>query len=198
MNVRFVTSVADLEDRPLPPLPEFVFLGRSNCGKSSLINYFLNRNHLARTSRQPGKTRLLNYFLINNRYYVVDLPGYGFAKVSKRKRADWIKLMRAYLHSQDRPMAVFHLLDVRRQPSAEDLEISSWLQAAGHPFAIAVTKIDKVSKNRLAHRYKEIVMALDVPQITPFFATSALKRSGREEMIGWVEALLDTTQEEGP
>jgi GTP-binding protein len=198
VDVRFVTSVADLEDRPLPVLPEFVFLGRSNCGKSSLINHFFNRTHLARTSRQPGKTQLLNYFLVDNRYYVVDLPGYGFARVSKQKRTEWTRLMRAYLRVQDRPKAIFHLLDVRHQPSEEDLEISKLLQTTGHPLAIAVTKIDKVSKSRLPQRYREIISALDVSRTTPFFATSALKRMGREEMIGWVEALLAAAEAEEP
>jgi len=190
VDIQFITSAADLAGRPLPILPEFAFVGRSNCGKSSLINYFLGRTRLARTSGQPGKTQLLNYFLVADRFYVVDLPGYGFARVSKQKRAAWGRLVRSYLAAQDRPLAVFHLLDVRRQPSAADLEMAAWLLEAGHPFAVAVTKIDKESPGRLPGRYRDIIGELDVPAATPFFPTSARKKKGAPEMWAWVEALL--------
>ncbi len=105
MDVEFVTSAPGLASRPERVLPEFAFAGRSNCGKSSLINLFLNRRGMAKTSGKPGKTRLLNYFLVDNTYYLVDLPGYGFAKVSKDLRAAWVRLMRAYLFVADRPLA---------------------------------------------------------------------------------------------
>ncbi len=191
MDVQFVTSAVNLAGRPSIVLPEFCFVGRSNCGKSSLINHFLGRSRVALTSRHPGKTRLLNYFLVARRFYLVDLPGYGFAKVSKRQRATWGRLIRNYLGSQDRPMAVFHLLDVRHRPSAEDREVSRWIQATGHPFALAVTKIDKIGKNRLTERYRNIVRELAVPPQTPFFATSAHTGHGRREMWAWVEAILE-------
>ncbi|MFH1845100.1 MAG: ribosome biogenesis GTP-binding protein YihA/YsxC, partial [bacterium] len=173
MRVEFVTSAADLGGRPELVLPEFAFVGRSNCGKSSLINHFLGRQRIAKISGQPGKTRLLNYFLVDDRYYVVDLPGYGFAKVSKQQRAAWSRLIRAYLAVDDRPLAVFHLLDVRRRPSADDVEMATWLRAAGLPQAIAVTKIDKESGNRRPVRYKEIISVLQPPAETPFLPTSA-------------------------
>jgi len=113
MEVKFVTSAPDLAGRPEPVLPEFAFIGRSNCGKSSLINHFLERSSIAKTSGKPGKTRLLNYFLVQDRYHLVDLPGYGFARVSKRQRAQWRGLFQRFLKAQDRPPALFHLLDVR-------------------------------------------------------------------------------------
>ncbi len=109
MEVEFITSSPDLRGLPPPDLPEFAFLGRSNCGKSSLINHFLNRTSVARISRKPGKTRLFNYFRIDRRFYVVDLPGYGFAKVSKQQRSVWKDLFARYLATEDRAIAIFQL-----------------------------------------------------------------------------------------
>ncbi len=191
MEVQFVTSAPDLRGRPEPVLPEFAFLGRSNCGKSSLINLFLGRRDLARTSGKPGKTRLLNYFVVDGRYYLVDLPGYGFAKVSKVQREAWRRLFRAYLAAQDRPVAVFHLLDARHRPTADDREVAAWIRESGHPCAIAATKIDKVGAPHRTGRYREIVEALGAAPETPFLPTSATKQLGRLEMLAWVEALLE-------
>lgn len=195
MQVEFVTSTPDLSGRPETVLPEFAFLGRSNCGKSSLINMFLNRRDLARTSGKPGKTRLLNYFIVDGRFYLVDLPGYGFAKVSKVQREAWRRLFQAYLAAQDRPVAVFHLLDVRHRPTADDREVADWIREAGHPCAIAATKIDKVGATRQAARYREIVEVMGADPQTPFIPTSAAKGMGRQEMLAWVEALLEANAE---
>lgn len=191
MQVQFVTSTPDLCGRPEPILPEFAFLGRSNCGKSSLINLFLGRRDLARTSGKPGKTRLLNYFVVDGRYYLVDLPGYGFAKVSRVQREAWRRLFRAYLAAQDRPVAVFHLLDARHRPTADDREVAGWIRESGHPCAIAVTKIDKVGAPLRAGRYRQIADGLGAAAETPFLPTSAAKNLGRPEMLAWVEALLE-------
>lgn len=190
MQVEFVTSTPDLRGRPETVLPEFAFLGRSNCGKSSLINHFLNRRDLARTSGKPGKTRLLNYYLVDGLYYLVDLPGYGFAKVSKVQREAWRRLFQAYLAAEDRPMAIFHLMDVRHKPTADDREVAGWIRDAGHPCAIAATKIDKVGATKLAGHYREIVEVLGPAADTPFIPTSAARGRGRDEMLAWVEALL--------
>lgn len=195
MQVEFVTSTPDLSGRPEAVLPEFAFLGRSNCGKSSLINMFLNRRDLARTSGKPGKTRLLNYFIVDGRFYLVDLPGYGFAKVSKVQREAWRRLFRAYLAAQDRPVAVFHLLDVRHRPTADDREVAEWIRESGHPCAIAATKIDKVGGTRQAVRYREIAEVMGADPQTPFIPTSAAKGMGRQEMLAWVEALLEANAE---
>ncbi|MEN8008574.1 MAG: ribosome biogenesis GTP-binding protein YihA/YsxC [Candidatus Krumholzibacteriota bacterium] len=195
MEVEFITSSPDLKGRPDLILPEFAFIGRSNCGKSSLINHFLARTNMAHTSGKPGKTRLLNYFLVDQRYYLVDLPGYGFAKVSKKVRAAWMDLFRRYLTVGDRPLALFQLLDARHQPTREDLEVSGWIRESGHPYALAVTKVDKVGTNARPRRYQDIIEALGVPGDTPFFPTSAVQRLGREEMQGWVEALLAANAE---
>lgn len=191
MKVEFVTSAPDLAGRPERVLPEFAFIGRSNCGKSSLINHFLDRRKMAKTSGKPGKTRLLNYFLVEDSYYLVDLPGYGFAKVSKKLRAQWLELFKRFLRVQDRPLALFHLLDARHRPTKEDVEIAGWLQESGHPFAVAVTKIDKVGTNSRPDHYQEIITTLEMDPDTPFFPTSSARGTGREEMLAWVEALLE-------
>jgi GTP-binding protein len=170
-------------------------VGRSNCGKSSLINLFLQRRRLARTSGQPGKTRLMHYYLVQGRYYLVDLPGYGYAKVSKHQREAWRRLFRSYLADQERPKAIFHLLDVRHRPSPDDAEIAGWITRCGHPCGIAVTKIDKIGTSQRPRRYQEIISALELPPATPFFPTSALAKIGRKEMLGWVEAILATRKE---
>jgi len=190
VRARFVTSAADLAGRPLPALPEFAFVGRSNCGKSSLINYFTRQAGLARTSREPGRTRLLNYYLAGGGYYLVDLPGYGYARASKAERAGWARLIRAYLGDGGRPVAVFHLLDARHAPSAEDGRMSAWLREAGLPFAIAVTKIDKVGAGDRLEHYRRIIAALDLPPGAPFIPTSAKRRQGRREMQAWLEERL--------
>jgi len=190
VEVTFVTSAPGPAQRPDRVLPEFAFIGRSNCGKSSLINHFLDRKGLARTGGQPGRTRLMNYFLVDDRYYLVDLPGYGYARVSKTQRAAWRGLFQRYLAAQDRPLAVFHLLDARHRPSADDREVAGWIAAAGHPCALAVTKIDKVGTNRRPARYQEIITTLGAAPETPFFPTSARLGTGRGEMLVWVEALL--------
>jgi GTP-binding protein len=195
MDVEFVISSPDLKGRPEEILPEFAFIGRSNCGKSSLINHFLDRKKMAHTGGTPGKTRLLNYFLVDNCFYLVDLPGYGFAKVSKKQRAIWMTLFRKFLMSQERPLALFHLMDVRHQPTQEDLEVSQWVQESGHPFAVAATKIDKIGTNSRPKRFQDIIQALGVPRETPFFPTSAVQRDGRDEMLGWVRALLAANAE---
>ncbi len=195
MEVKFITSSPDLKSRPELVLPEFAFIGRSNCGKSSLINHFLDRNKIAKTSGKPGKTRLLNYFLVEERFYLVDLPGYGFAKVSKVLRARWKELFKKFLTNDERPLAVFHLLDARHKPTKEDVEFSRLLQDSGHPFAIAATKIDKVGTNVRPAHYQEIIETLGVSSEIPFFPTTSAKRQGRVEMVAWVDALLEAYEE---
>ncbi len=191
MQVELVTSSPDLKGRPQRILPEFACIGRSNCGKSSLINLILGRVSLARISGKPGKTRLLNYYLVNDEFYLVDLPGYGYAKVSKRQREAWLTLFRSFLACQDRPLAVLQLLDGRREPSALDREVTGWVQQSGHPFALAVTKIDKVRSTLRSRSYKDIIGALGVPASTPFFPTSAVQGKGRNEILAWIMAMLE-------
>ena len=194
MEVEFITSAPNLAGRPELVLPEFAFVGRSNCGKSSLINHFLNRKGMAKTSGKPGKTRLLNYFLVDNRYYLVDLPGYGFAKVSKTQREEWSRLMRAYLFCGDRPQAVFQLLDVRRDPSEDDRRMHDWIREAELPYALVPTKIDKIGTTRRVARFQEIAAALRPMPDTPFLPTSAELRQGAEALHAWVDAVLEASE----
>ncbi len=197
MQVEFVTSAPDLDGRPARVLPEIACYGRSNCGKSSLINALLGRKRLAHTSGQPGKTQLLNYFLVDDRYYVVDLPGYGYARVSRRQRERWQRLLRLYLAANDRPVALLHLLDVRHAPSPDDVEVAGWILDSGHPFAVVPTKIDKVGRPRRLGRYRELIAGLALPPETPFLPTSAVTGEGIREVRAWIAALLEAAEADG-
>jgi len=190
LQVEFLGSFPDLRGRPEPLRPEFAFLGRSNCGKSSLINYLLQRKGLARTSGQPGKTRHLNYFEVNERYYLVDLPGYGYAKVSQQQRAAWWRLFEAYLLRNDRPTAVLHLLDSRHAPSEQDREVARWVRRSGHAHAVVATKVDKVPRNRQIQHFRAIIEGLELGAEVPFVPTSATARTGRQELLGWMDEVL--------
>ena len=197
VRVTFVGSYPDPAQRPQLVRPEFACLGRSNCGKSSLINYLLQRRNLARTSRQPGKTRLMNYFLVDDRFYLVDLPGYGYAKVSKLAREQWRRLFFQYLGQEGRPLAVLHLLDSRHAPSEQDREISAVLVESRRPFALVATKIDKVSAGRRLANYRRIIAELALAPGVPFLPTSARERVGRPEILTWLEETLAAV-EAGP
>ena len=197
MNVTFLGSFPGLTGRPEPVLPEFAFLGRSNCGKSSLINYVLGRKGLARTSRQPGKTRLLNYFRVDERFDLVDLPGYGYAKVSKVQREAWWKLFRRYLTDDPRLSAVLHLLDARHAPSERDHEVMRLLQESGLPYAVVATKYDKLSQKERMPALRRIIDDLALSPDTPFLPTSAKKRAGRDDVLGWIEEVLTAIDHSG-
>ena len=150
----FVKSLTDLKDRPQPSLPEIAFVGRSNVGKSSLLNALLGRKKLALVSSTPGKTRLINYFLINNAYYFVDLPGYGYAKIAKKESAKWQKMIEAYLLNSKQLKLVLLLADVRREPMASDMQMADWLNYYQIPYAFILTKTDKISRNQLRKALK--------------------------------------------
>lgn len=168
---------------------EFAFVGRSNVGKSSLINSITTRNKLARTSKTPGRTQLINYFVMNNEFYFVDLPGYGFAKVPKVVKAEWGKTMERYL-SSPRKKLVFVLLDIRRVPSGEDLEMLSWLEEFKTPFKIIFTKMDKVSNNAKSKCLKAIKTRLQFTHEDVFFHSS-LKNTGKQEILDYVGKVVD-------
>lgn len=190
MQVEFLGSYPGLEGRPEPVLPEFAFLGRSNCGKSSLVNYLLGRKALAHISRQPGKTRLLNYYRVEERYDLVDLPGYGYARVSKAMRESWWSLMRRYLASDRRLTAALLLLDPRREPDDRDGEVVQMLQEGARPFAIVVTKVDKLTQRERKPAFLRIIHTLGLSPETPFLLTSSVRRTGREEVQAWFTEVL--------
>lgn len=167
---------------------EFAFVGRSNVGKSSLINSITSRSKLAKTSKTPGRTQLINYFIINNEFYIVDLPGYGFAKVPKAMKAEWGKTMERYV-ACNRKKLVFVLLDIRRVPSEEDMEMLRWLDHFDIPFKIIFTKMDKVSNNEKAKCLKAIRTKLEFDNEDVFFHSS-LNNLGRDSILEYIESFL--------
>ena len=171
---------------------EFAFVGRSNVGKSSLINSITGRNKLARTSKTPGRTQLINYFLINREVFFVDLPGYGFAKVPKSMKAEWGQTMERYLASNRKKM-VFVLLDIRRVPSGEDIEMLEWLDHFNVPFKIIFTKIDKVSNNEKFKCLKDIRTKLDFANEDVFFHSS-LKNTGKQDILDFIDEVLEESK----
>ncbi|HID38374.1 MAG TPA: YihA family ribosome biogenesis GTP-binding protein [Calditrichaeota bacterium] len=164
----FVKSLTDFKDRPEPYLPEIAFVGRSNVGKSSLLNALLGRKKLALVSSTPGKTRLINYFLINNAYYFVDLPGYGYAKISKKEVAKWQSMIETYLLNSKQLKLVLLLVDVRREPMAADKQMADWLNYYQIPFAFVLTKTDKISNNQLQKAVKNYGDQFSDHNIIPF------------------------------
>lgn len=176
---------------------EFAFVGRSNVGKSSLINSITRRGKLARISKTPGRTQLINYFIINNEFFLVDLPGYGFAKVPKAMKAEWGQTMERYLASK-RKKLVFVLLDIRRVPTAEDMDMLHWLDHFDIPFKIIFTKMDKVSNNEKFKCLKAIRIKLEFHNEDVFFHSS-LKDTGRDEILDYIEEILneEKIQQEG-
>ena len=184
----FVTSNTQVAACPAPDRPEYAFIGRSNVGKSSLINMLTGRNGLAKTSSTPGKTQVINHFNINDEWYLVDLPGYGYAKVSKGARADWGKMINAYLTRRENLTCVCVLLDSRHEPQAADLAFMEKLGEDGIPFVMLFTKTDKQSstqnKNLLATYLAKMSETWD--ELPRYFVTSAETGLGREEVLGFI------------
>ncbi|GIV39094.1 MAG: putative GTP-binding protein EngB [Thermonema sp.] len=189
MKATFIKSSKKVEDCPFPDKPEYAFLGRSNVGKSSLINMLVQRKNLAATSAQPGKTRLINHFLVDERWYLADLPGYGYAKVSKQERAAWQKIINDYLTQRPNLMCTFILMDLRLEPQAIDLEMIERLGSAGLPLAFVFTKADKLSRNQQQSnfaRYRRALLQM-WEELPPCFITSAVDGSGRDEILQFIE-----------
>ena len=188
-QAEFVKSAVYEKDYPMElNNMEFAFVGRSNVGKSSLINSITGRKKLAKTSKTPGRTQLINYFKVNNEFYIVDLPGYGFAKVPKEMKAEWGKTMERYVAS-DRKKLVFVLLDIRRVPSEEDMEMLVWLDHHDIPFKIIFTKMDKVSNNEKFRCLKDIRKKVEFHNDNVFFHSS-LNDIGKDEILNYIDSLL--------
>ncbi len=190
-EAKFIKSSYKLEDLPKPVFPEFAFIGRSNVGKSSLINMLTNRKNLAKTSVKPGKTRAINHFLINNKWYLVDLPGYGYAKVSKQERNKWRKQIFEYFLNRPNLINVFVLIDSRLDPQPIDIDFINQLGFKQIPFSIVFTKIDKLSQNKvvsnIAKFKRELLKTWE--ELPPMFLTSAVTRQGRQELLDYIESL---------
>ena len=190
-TAEFVISNTDCKTCPAPKMAEYAFIGRSNVGKSSLINALVNHKGLAKTSGRPGKTQLINHFIINNEWYLVDLPGFGYAKVPKAIRAEFHDMISEYLLNRTNLMCLFVLIDARHKPQAIDQEFMHWLAEKGIAFVMAFTKADKLGKVELAKNigsYK-VEMKKTWDELPQMFITSAEKKTGTTEIAAFIESL---------
>ena len=169
--------------------PEVAFAGKSNVGKSSLINGLMNRKALARTSAQPGKTQTINFYNINEAMYLVDLPGYGYAKVSAAEKEKWGKMIEKYLHTSKNLKAVFLLIDIRHEPSANDCQMYEWILHNGYEPVIIATKLDKLKRSQVAKSLKEIRIGLGLPKEGKILPFSAETKQGRDEIWALIDEL---------
>lgn len=169
---------------------EIAFAGKSNVGKSSLINGLLNRKALARTSSQPGKTQTINFYHINDSFYFVDLPGYGYAKVSVSEREKWGKMIERYLHTSKQLVLVFLLVDIRHEPSANDKMMYDWICHNGYTPVIIATKADKIKRSQLQKNIKIIRTKLEMAKENLLFPYSALTKQGRDEILDYIEEIM--------
>lgn len=183
----YIGSFVKLSQCPKPNMPEYAFIGRSNVGKSSLINMITGRKSLAKVSVTPGKTRAINHFLINQHWYLVDLPGYGYAKVSKVQRLQWEKFIQHYLEKRTNLQCVFLLIDSRIEPQQLDLEFANWLGQKNIPFVLVFTKTDdKKYKPRNIEVFKK-AMLQTWENLPPLFLSSSQKNRGKEELLSYIE-----------
>ena len=188
-NVEFLRSAVKESDFPFDSLPQIVFAGKSNVGKSSVINKLLNRKNFARVSAQPGKTIHINYFTIDKQLYFVDLPGYGFAKVSKEEKLSWGKMMQDYFATTEDLCHVFHLVDIRHEPSANDRQMYEWICHNGFEPIIIATKLDKLKRSQVAKSLKEIRIGLGLPKEGKILPFSAETKQGRDEIWALIDEL---------
>lgn len=187
-EAQFVTSNSDVKKCPPPKKPEYAFIGRSNVGKSSLINRMTNKKSLAKTSGKPGKTRLINHFIINNEWYLVDLPGYGYAEVPKAERLKWEKMIRQYILQRENLQCLFVLIDSRHDAQEIDLNFMEWLGTSQIPFSIVFTKTDKLKPSELEenlNKYKEKLLET-WEELPPVFITSAETGEGTTEILDYI------------
>lgn len=190
-TAKFVVSSPDYKRCPQDGKPEYAFIGRSNVGKSSLINMLTNRKGLAMTSSTPGKTMLINHFLINDEWYLVDLPGYGYARRGKENREQLRVLIESYILNRESLTSLFVLIDCRHEPQKIDLEFMEWLGENGVPFSIVFTKVDKLGSVRLSmniEAYKEKLFEV-WEELPPLFVTSSEKKQGREELLDYIDTI---------
>ena len=193
MNIKNVSleTVCGITSRlPDNTLPEIAFAGKSNVGKSSLINALMNRKALARTSAQPGKTQTINFYNINDAMYLVDLPGYGYAKVAQEVREKWGKLIERYLHGSKQLKAVFLLIDIRHEPSENDRQMYEWIVYQGYDPIIIATKLDKIKRSQVQKQLKVLRTGLGVKPGTQLLPFSALTKQGRDEIWAVMDEIL--------
>lgn len=191
-SATFIISNTDVSKCPNEPLPEYAFIGRSNVGKSSLINMLTERKSLAKISGRPGKTQLINHFKINDNWFLVDLPGYGYAKVSKTAKSKFQKFITTYFTQRKQLVSAFILIDIRHSPQKFDMEFMQWLGENEIPFSIIFTKADKLKPKAIERNVQEYLQAMlnDMWEETPnYFITSSSKNIGREELLDYIDQI---------
>jgi GTP-binding protein len=196
-SAEFVISNTDYLKCPEANRPEFAFIGRSNVGKSSLINMLMQRKQLAKVSSTPGKTQTINHFLINEQWYLVDLPGYGYAKLSKEDRWNFGKMIESYLQNRENLFCTFILIDSRLQAQKIDLDFINWMGKMNLPLALVLTKTDKLKQSELGKSKNAIEVALlkTWEELPPIFITSAEKKSGRDRVLGFINEAISNGNE---
>jgi GTP-binding protein len=193
-SAEFVVSNQDVAKCPSNHIPEYAFIGRSNVGKSSLINMLTSRKSLAKTSGRPGKTQLINHFIINNSWYLVDLPGYGYAKVSKSSKKTFQKFITKYFEERTQLVSAFVLVDIRHAPQPIDLNFMEWLGEHGVPFSIIFTKADKLKPKAIENHvedYKNVLLET-WEEMPKYFITSSSKDIGKDELLTYIETINST------
>jgi len=196
-TAEFLVSSANVSQCPQSQLPEYAFIGRSNVGKSSLINMLTGFGKLAKTSSTPGKTILINHFLINRQWHLVDLPGYGFAKRSKKDQEKFEQMISGYILQRQQMTCLFLLIDLRHEPQRIDLDFIRWLGENGIPFAFIFTKADKLSRTKVKTNVEGYMNVLkeEWEELPPYFITSAETRQGREDVLNYIEQINCTLKE---
>lgn len=187
-EAKFVKSSSRLEECPKTDLPEYVFLGRSNVGKSSLINMLVERNKLSKISSKPGKTQLINHFIINKKLFFVDLPGYGWAKTSKTNRESWNNMTKKYLLNSEKLVLIFILIDIRIKPQDIDIKYINFIGKNNLPVNLIFTKVDKIKKSEIDKRINEFTSSLSKywSSIPNYFISSSLNKTGRDEILKYI------------
>ena len=193
-TAEFIISNSDVSKCPKEPLPEYAFIGRSNVGKSSLINMLTGNKNLAKTSAKPGKTQLINHFKINQNWFLVDLPGYGYAKVSKKTKEIFQKFITDYFEKREQLVCAFVLIDIRHEAQKIDLEFITYLGETGVPFCIIFTKADKISKTKIESHvaaYRKALLANNWEEMPQHFVTSSLESTGKEKLLEFIDEIND-------
>jgi GTP-binding protein len=191
-TAEFIISNSEVAKCPTEILPEYAFIGRSNVGKSSLINMLTNHKSLAKTSGKPGKTQLINHFKINNNWFLVDLPGYGYAKVSKKTKSVFQQFITDYFEKREQLVCAFVLIDIRHDAQNIDLEFMEYMGESEIPFCIIFTKADKISKVKIDSHiaaYKKQMLANNWAEMPPYFVTSATESTGKEELLSYIDEI---------
>ena len=197
-SATFVISNSDVAKCPNSHLPEYAFIGRSNVGKSSLINALSNKKNLAKTSSRPGKTQLINHFLINQNWHLVDLPGFGYARVSKTQKKVFQKFITNYFKERKQLVNAFLLIDIRHEPQPIDMKFMEWLGENFIPFSIIFTKADKlkpIARDRNIKAYTEKMLETQWEELPPIFVTSSLQKTGGEEILNYIKSLNESLSE---